>query len=168
MANTTKETTEDQTGLSHTLQSGTSPLVGQGEPATNEDHHGGIAPNESPLTTETLRRPAVLEGSETRNFSEPRNAEQNTMTEKLDDHQTVSDNQDQRRDKGSVTEGIDSTKNGNNPTPTVGATTAGTEPQDRAPEKEKLLGSSPTLEDDKQFGQVSNILTYVQFLAPTS
>lgn len=149
MTNTTKETTEDQTGLSNTVQSGTSPLVGQGEPATNEDHHGGIAPNEtmepalssSQLTTDTLRGPAVLEGSEIPNSSEPRNAEENTTTEKLDDHQTVP--------------------------PTVGATMTGTEPQDKAPDKEKLLGSSPTLEDDKQFDQVSNIPTYMHFLAPT-
>lgn len=166
---TSNETTEKQTGLSDTRQNDTFPLEEQAGRITSEDDCGGKVPNESkvpPSSTnyitanehpaETVRRPAVLEGSEIPNSSVLDNAEQNTMPENSDDRQAAANDQNQQKGKGSATEERNTTKNGENPVPIVGPTTKVSKSQHKAPEKENLLGLSPTLEDNKELDQVSN------------
>lgn len=175
VTNTTNETTEFQTGLSDTGQSAISPSEGQGEPNTSEEHRAGNAlkettapgPSTRNLTTdgnpgETVRGPAVLERSDISQTSELQDTDsagRNTMPKSSDDHQIAPDDQQSQMGQGSVTEERNTSKIGEHPEPTVCTMTTVTEPQQKAPVKENLLGSSPTLEDNKDLAQVSYILT---------
>ena len=173
VAKTTRETTGDHMTSGGVVPSTTPPPEGQGEPVTNEVLRGGNAASESTVpasstsnittdgnTAETVRSTAVLEGSEIPNNSDLRDTdsvEQNTTPDKSDGCHTVPDDQHQQVGKDSVTEERNTTESGENPAPTVSTTATFTEPQQRAPEKENLLGSSSKLEDEKEFTQVRDV-----------
>ena len=176
VTNTTRETTGDHMTSGGAIPSTTPPSEGQGEPVTNEVLRGGNAASESTVpasstsnittdgnTAETVRGTAVLEGSEIPNSSESRdtdNAEQNTTPEKSDGCHTVPHDQHQQVGKGSVTEERNTTESGENPAPTLRTTATFTEPQQQAPEKENLLGSSSKFKDDKAQVSKSELATF--------
>ena len=180
VTNATRETTGDHMTSGGAVPSTTPPSEGQGEHITNEVLRRGNASSEikvpasstSNITTdgntaETVRGTAVLEGSEIPNNSDLRDTdsvEQNTTPDKSDGCHTVPDDQHQQVGKDSVTEERNTNESGENPAPTVRTTVAFTEPQQRALEKENLLGSSSKLEDDKEFAQVRNVQQANRFI----
>ncbi len=142
------------------VPSTTSPLEEPREPITNEALQGGNAAGETTVTAssasdttkdensaETVRGPAVLEGSENPNPSDIQDTDsagQDTTSEKSSHEQD------------SVAEERNMTESGEVP-PTVHAGTArtATEPQQKEPETENLLGSGSKMDNGKNYAQVS-------------
>ncbi len=173
MTNTTTETAGDHILSGGAVPSTTSPLEEPREAITNEALQGGNAAGETAVTAssprdttkdensaETVRGPAVLEGSENLDATDIQgtdNAGQDTTSEKSShDHQRLPDNQKGLEGKDSVAEERNMTESGEVP-PTVHAGTArtATEPQQKEPETENLLGSGSKMDNGKNYAQVS-------------
>lgn len=142
VTNTTNETNGDQKDLSCAAPNTPSPpLEEQKEPIVNQDLNGGNTTTDTVVVVaETVRGPAVLEaGGEFPNPPEvgsTYSAGQETTSREL------------------------SEKEGNASESASRTTMAFTEPQQKAPETQVLLGSSSEIKDSKTDAQVSNMHKY--------
>ena len=134
--NTTSETNDDQKDLSCAVPNTPSPPLGeQKEPVVNQDLNGVNTSDTVVVDTETVRDPAVPEGSEFPNAPEEGitySAEHETTPLELSDGD------------GHTSESASRTA------------MASTEPQQKAPETRALLNSSSEIKDSKIDAQVSN------------
>lgn len=139
VTNTTNETNGDQKDLSCAAPNTPSPpLEEQKEPIVNQDLNGGNTTTDTVVVdAETVRGPAVLEaGSEFSNPSEvgsTYSAGQETTSRELSEKERSASESASR------------------------ATMESTEPQQKAPETQVLLGSSSEIKDSKTDAQVSNM-----------
>ncbi len=171
VTNTTTETTGDHMMSGGAVPKTTPPLEGPREPITNEALQGGNAAGETAVTAssasdaskdensaESVRGPAVLEGSENANSSDIQgieSADQNATSEKSSHgHQTIAVDQKQQIGKGSVMEETNTSESGKDSL-TVGPPTF-IKPEEKAPETQHLLGSGSTPEGSKTDDQVSS------------
>ena len=136
LTNTANENTRGQNDLSGAVPSATPLPEGQEEPIANEGLGGGNTTSETALeAAEAVRGAAVLEGSE---FPNPlaqgntHNAGQESTSQELSERER---NASESASRTSI---------------------ISTEPQQKAPETQDLLGSSSPVKDSKKHAQVSN------------
>ena len=137
VTNTTNETNSDQKDLSCAVPNTSPPLKEQKEPIVNQGHDGNNTTSDAVVAdVETLGGPAVLEGSEFPNPPEVGStygSGQETASGELSERER------------NASESASKT------------TMVSTEPQQKAPETQVLLGSSSKIKDSKTDTQVSNI-----------
>jgi len=136
LTNTANETTRGQNDLSGSVPSATPPLEGQEEPIANEVLGGGNTTSETAVeAAEAGRGAALLEGSEFPNLlaqGNTHNAGQESTSQELSERERNASESASR------------------------TTIISTEPQQKAPETQDLLGSNSSVKDSKQHAQVSN------------
>ena len=142
--------------MSDAVPSTTTPLEGQRELVANKELCGGNTTNEtSVIATETVRGPALLEGSEfpsPSDIEDTDNAEGDRTSEKLSDGlQVMPDDQKQQSGPESVLHERNTTET------TARITMPSTKLQQKVQETQGHLGSGSEMKNTQKYPQVRNI-----------